>query len=197
LPWTPTPQPLRTRRRHTGALKCTQRREKKAAKGKVWDLETPLERAEMHAEAFAQVTGVLILLERELRSGAWSAGPRSAGVPRSAPCPHRRFALRFCSLPVIAQRLRFLGAPLGDARFAPLSNFRYCQVIENQAFSHAPARSGSTLATATLSNPHSSNGADTQRSQVVYYPTCSPIPAAAQHPRRRRAPRNSATLVDV
>src|SRR5690606_8304734 len=58
--------------------------------------------------------------------------------------------------------------------------------MENQAFGWASARSGSAPVTATLSNPHSSNGADTQRSQAVYYPTCSPIPAAALN-----------TLVDV
>ena len=59
----PTPLVGETQRRHTGALKCAQRREREVGKGKARGSKTPLERAEMHAEAFAQVTGVLILLE--------------------------------------------------------------------------------------------------------------------------------------
>ena len=83
-------------------------------KGKVWDLETALERAEMHAGAFVQVAAVWCLV--------CSAAVRWCSALSAA--SHRCFALRFCSLPVATRRLRFLGAPLGDARFVPLSSFR-------------------------------------------------------------------------
>src|SRR5690606_40945647 len=102
------------RRCHTDALKCTQRREEEVGKGKAWGLETPLGRAEMHAEAFAQVTAV------------WCLVCSSAVRWRSAlgASSHRCSALRFCSLPVTAQRSRFLGEQLGGVRFVLISSFR-------------------------------------------------------------------------
>ena len=84
------------------------------AKGKVWDLETPLERAEMHAGAFVQVTA-------EWCSGCGSALCWCSALSASS---HRCSASRFCSRSVTAQRLRFLDEARGDVRFVPLSSFR-------------------------------------------------------------------------
>lgn len=94
------------------------------AKGKVWGLKRHLDRAEMRAEAFAQVAGVLILLERELRSGAWPAGPRSAGVPRSAPRPTGVPLCGSVHGPWPLARSHFLDEARGDVRFALISSFR-------------------------------------------------------------------------
>src|SRR5690606_15790614 len=61
-PVRPRPLSTRTRRCYTDALKCAQRLEKEVGKGKAWGLETSLERAEMHAGAFVQVTAVWCLV---------------------------------------------------------------------------------------------------------------------------------------
>lgn len=103
-----------TRRRHADTLKCAQRREKEVGKGKAWGPKTLLERAEMHAGAFVQVTA-------GQRLWCSTSIPRCSALSTSS-C--RCSALRFCSLSVAARRWHFLGETLGDARFVPLSSFR-------------------------------------------------------------------------
>jgi len=68
----------------------------------------------MHAGAFVQVTAA-----RCLACGTALCWCAALGDPL-----HRCSALRLCSRSVAAWRSRFLGEPLGDVRFAPLSNFR-------------------------------------------------------------------------
>ena len=81
---------------------------------KVWGLKTPLERAEMHAGAFVQVAaGWCLVCGAAVR---WRFALSASS--------HRCSALRFCLLPVTAQRWRFLDEPLDDVRFVPLSSFR-------------------------------------------------------------------------
>ena len=87
---------------------------KGSGKVKVRGSKTSLGRAEMHAEAFVQVAAVWCLV--------CSAAVRWCSALSAA--SHRCFALRFCSLPVTAQRLRFLGEPLDDVRFVRVSGFR-------------------------------------------------------------------------
>ena len=74
----------------------------------------PLERAEMHAGAFVQVTA------------AWCLVRGSALCWRSAlsTSSHRCSALRLCLLSVAARRSRSLSETLGDVRFVPISSFR-------------------------------------------------------------------------
>lgn len=80
---------LGTRRHHADALKCAQRREKEASKVKVRGLKTPLERAEMHTEAFVQVAAVRCLVCRFAAASVSRSAPRRAGVPLcgSVHCP--------------------------------------------------------------------------------------------------------------
>ena len=83
-------------------------------KGKARGSKTPLERAEMHAEAFVQVAAGWCLV-----CGSAVRWRSALGAP-----------LHRCSAPAVLFTVRghsakrFLGAPLGDARFVRVSSFR-------------------------------------------------------------------------
>src|SRR5690606_41651843 len=102
----------------------------------------PLERAEMHTRAFVQVTAVWRLVCGSAR--CWCSALSTS--------PHRCSASRFCSLPVIAQRWRFLVEALDDVRFVPGPSFRYSQVIENHSVGHRRIDAGNATIIHTPTN---------------------------------------------
>src|SRR5690606_33959337 len=151
----------------------------------------PLERAEMHTGAFVQVTAVWCLVCGSAR--CWCSALSTSS--------HRCSASRFCSLPGTAQRRRFLAAPLDDVRLVPVPRFPSRHVIDIHGCDHAPARSGSTSATATLSNPqprgatHPLFGVEPlRRAPPPSSPSSRQRPWLTSSPRRRRAV--TITLVD-